>query len=146
MDITTKKTRTHGIWKPWHIITTTLKAKSRRTPTIPMAPCISKSAYSSAHARMPMTGGCTSVRRRGDGSTGNGCQSIVCTFARTHSIGFSGNIPSRRYYCDNSLLDLRKSIVQTSCQSRKSWCEPLSPSAAHRSTTKSGGMCKILDG
>ena len=58
------------------------KSQGKKNPTTPMARCISKSAYSLGHARMPMTGGCTSGRRPCDGSTGNGCQSIVCTFAR----------------------------------------------------------------
>src|SRR5262249_24462985 len=34
----------------------------------------------------------------------------------------------------------RWDIAQTSCRNRQSRCEPLSPSEAHRSTTKSGGM------
>jgi hypothetical protein len=37
----------------------------------------------------------------------------------------------------------RRTIVQTSCRHRKARCEPLSPSQAHRSTTKSGGMWTI---
>ena len=37
----------------------------------------------------------------------------------------------------------RGNIVQTSWRNRKSRCELLSPSEAHRSTTKSGGMWKF---
>jgi len=34
----------------------------------------------------------------------------------------------------------RRTIVQTSCRHRISWCEPLSPSQVHRFTTKSDGI------
>ena len=52
-----RKTRGRGIWKQSNTITTTPRVKERNTPTTPMAPCISKSAYSSASGPMPMIGG-----------------------------------------------------------------------------------------
>ena len=39
----------------------------------------------------------------------------------------------------------QRSIVQTSGRNRKSRCEPLSPSEAHQSTTKSDGMSNFSE-
>src|SRR5205085_11062435 len=42
-----------------------------------------------------------------------------------------------------SSLILRRNIVRTSCRNRKWRCGPLSPSEAHRSTTKFSGMWNV---